>query len=69
VAICVDVGGTGVHVSATVGVAAVTPHPTAKSMRNAGPSIGNGFLLSILVSVLYRSKIQQRKYNSFCELP
>jgi len=53
VAISVDVGGTDVHVYATVGVVAGTPHPTINSMRNATPIIGNDFLLSILVSVLY----------------
>jgi hypothetical protein len=56
-AIGVDVGGTDVHVSATGGVVAGTPHPktnrTTTSMRNARPIIGNDFLLSILVSVLY----------------
>jgi hypothetical protein len=52
VAISVDVGGTDVHVFATVGVVAGTLHPTTNNMRKARPIIGNDFLLSILVSVL-----------------
>ena len=57
-AISVDVGGTDVHVSATVGVVAGTPHPTTNGMRNARPIIGNDFLLSISVSVLYQGENQ-----------
>jgi hypothetical protein len=53
VAISVDVGGIDVHVSATVEVVAGALHLTTNSVRNARPIIGNDFLLSILVSVLY----------------
>ena len=55
----VEVGGTGVKAGSTVGVVAGVPHPTKNNIRNARPIIGNTFLLSILVSILYWDKIQQ----------
>jgi hypothetical protein len=56
----VEVRETDVHVSATVGVTGGALHPRTNSMRKARPMMGNDFLLSILVSVLYEDSFQPR---------